>query len=344
LGIVTLGDLALFYQAFNRGQSLLRTLLGNIGQIYSNALFLGNLFEFLDLEPQVVDPSQPRPVPSRLHQGIRFRDVTFRYPGSARAVLEHFTFTIPAGKIVAVVGANGAGKTTLTKLLCRFYDPEAGSIELDGHDIRHLSLAALRRMITILFQFPVPYYVSAAENVAMGDVAAAPGAPDIEAAARRAGAHDAIMRLPQGYATQLGKWFADGAELSAGEWQRLALARAFLRQAEVMILDEPTTFLDSWSEIDWFDRFRELANGRTALLITHRFTIARHADIIHVMEQGQMVESGCHDELLAQGGLYAQSWTAQVQDRSDGSDSDSIPQVYGSHSHLDGREGQIEVT
>jgi ATP-binding cassette subfamily B protein len=140
----------------------------------------------------------------------------------------------------------------------------------------------------------------------------------------------------------LGKWFADGAELSAGEWQRLALARAFLRQAEVMILDEPTTFLDSWSEIDWFDRFRELANGRTALLITHRFTIARHADIIHVMEQGQMVESGCHDELLAQGGLYAQSWTAQVQDRSDVSDSDSIPQVYGSSPHLDGREDQIE--
>ena len=183
--MVTLGDLALFYQAFNRGQSLLRTLLGNVGQIYSNALFLGNLFEFLDLEPQVVEPLQPRLAPSPLHHGVRFRDVTFRYPGSERAVLEHFNFTIPAGQVVAVVGANGTGKTTLTKLLCRFYDPEAGGIELDGHDIRNLSITALRRMITILFQFPVPYYVSAAENVAMGDVAAAPQASDIETAARR---------------------------------------------------------------------------------------------------------------------------------------------------------------
>jgi ATP-binding cassette subfamily B protein len=257
-------------------------------------------------------------------------------------VLEHFNFTIPAGSIVAVVGANGAGKTTLTKLLCRFYDPEAGGIELDGQDIRSLAIADLRRMLTILFQFPVPYFVSAAENVAMGDVAAAPGAPEIEAVARRAGAHDAIMRLPQGYDTQLGKWFADGAELSAGEWQRLALARAFLRRAEVMILDEPTTFLDSWSEIDWFDRFRELANGRTALLITHRFTIARHADIIHVMEQGRIVESGRHDSLLAQGGRYAQSWMAQLQDRPGLSNSDSPQQVYDHSPRPDGREEPID--
>ncbi len=336
LGVVTLGDLALFYQAFNRGQSLLRTLLGNLGQIYSNALFLGNLFEFLELEPQVVDPPHPCPAPSPLQQGIRFRDVTFRYPGSELAVLEDFNFTIPAGKIVAVVGANGAGKTTLTKLLCRFYDPEAGSIELDGDDIRALSIAELRRMITILFQFPVPYFVSAAENIAMGDRSATPGVTEIEATARRSGIHNAITHLPQGYETQLGKWFADGTDLSTGEWQRLALARAFLRRADIMILDEPTSFLDSWAEIDWFDRFRELANGRTALLITHRFTIARHADIIHVMDQGRMVESGCHDELLAQGGRYAQSWTAQLQSSPSLSNSKPLPGVLGNSPHLDG--------
>ncbi len=331
-----MGDLALFYQAFNRGQSLLRTLLGNLGQIYSNALFLGNLFEFLELQPQVVDPPHPCPAPSPLQQGIRFRDVTFRYPGSELAVLENFNFTIPAGKIVAVVGANGAGKTTLTKLLCRFYDPEAGSIELDGADIRTLSIAELRRMITILFQIPVPYFVSAAENIAMGDRSATPGVTEIEAAARRSGIHNAITHLPKGYETQLGKWFADGTDLSAGEWQRLALARAFLRRADIMILDEPTSFLDSWAEIDWFDRFRELANGRTALLITHRFTIARHADIIHVMDQGRMVESGHHDELLAQGGRYAQSWAAQLQSSPSLSNSNPLPEVLGNSPHLDG--------
>ena len=314
LGRMTLGDLALFYQAFNRGQSLLRSLLGNVGQIYENTLFLGNLFEFLALEPEIADPPKPIPAPATLlKEGIRFQQVTFRYPGSEQAVLQDFDFSIPAGKVVAIVGANGAGKTTLVKLLCRFYDPEVGCIELDGNDIRNLSVEELRRMITVLFQFPVPYIASAAENIAMGDLAAAPDAAEIEAAARSAGAHEFITRLPRGYDTLLGKWFADGTELSGGEWQRLALARAFLRRARIMILDEPTSFMDSWAEVDWFDRFRELANGRTAIFITHRFTIAKRADVIHVIDNGQIVESGSHDELLARGGLYAQSWTAQMQ-------------------------------
>jgi len=313
LGFQSLGDLALFYQAFNRGQSLLRSLLGNVGQIYNNVLFLGNLFDFLGLEPRVVDPPRPVAAPLILKEGVRFRQVTFRYPGSERAVLEDFDFDIPAGKVVAIVGANGAGKTTLVKLLCRFYDPEGGCIELDGNDLRELSMGDLWRMITVLFQFPVPYFATAAENIAMGDLAAAPGKVEIEAAARRAGAHEFIERLPQGYDTLLGKWFAKGSELSGGEWQRLALARAFLRRAQIMVLDEPTSFMDSWAEVDWFDRFRELADGRTAIFITHRFTIAKRADIIHVMDKGQIVESGSHDELLALGGLYARSWTAQMQ-------------------------------
>lgn len=312
LGIITLGDLALFYQAFNQGQNLIRSLLGNLGEIYKNSLFIRDLFEFLQLEPKVVSPPNPLLIPSVLNQGICFERVTFRYPGSDRAVLTDFNLTIPAGKIVAIVGDNGAGKSTLIKLLCRFYDPEAGCIKLDGIDLRDASVEELRSLITVLFQLPIPYFVTAAQNIALGDLAAARSSVEIEAAARGAGVHETIMRLPQGYDTLLGKWFPGGAELSGGEWQRLALARSFLRRAQVIILDEPTSAMDPWAEFDWLERFRTLANGRTALVITHRFTLAMRADIIHVMRNGQIVESGKHEQLLSQGGLYAQSWMAQM--------------------------------
>jgi len=312
-GLMNLGDLTLFYQSFNRGQNLLGSLLGRLGQIYNNTLFLGNLFEFLELKPRVTDPAQPVPRPVKLQDGIHFKQLSFRYPGSERDVFKDFNLTIPAGKVVAIVGANGAGKSTLIKLLCRLYDPVDGCIELDGINLRDLALKDLRRLITAMFQFPVLYFTIAAENIRLGDLTAAYDLTKIEAAARRAGADEFISRLPQKYETQLGKWFADGSELSGGEWQRLALARAFYRQAEIMILDEPTSLLDSWSEIDWFDRFRELAHGRTAIIITHRFTIAKNADIIYVMDQGQIVEMGDHETLLAQGGRYAQSWLMQTQ-------------------------------
>jgi ATP-binding cassette subfamily B protein len=313
-GQFSFGDLALFYQAFTQGQNLMRTLLRNVGQIYTNSLFISDLFAFLHLESQLPEPAKPHPVPLNVTKEICFRQVTFRYPGSDRPVLENFNLTIPAGKIVAIVGDNGAGKSTLIKLLCRFYDPEAGQIELDGVDLRQFSVKQLRQLLTVMFQFPVPYYhATAAESIALGDIESHPSQEEIEVAAKGAAAHEVILRLPKGYETLLGKWFSGGAELSGGEWQRIALARAFLRQAGVMILDEPTSAMDAWAEANWLDRFRVLVEDRTALVITHRFTLAMRADIIHVMRSGQIVESGNHQELLDRGGLYAQSWAAQIE-------------------------------
>ena len=313
-GWLTLGDLALFYQAFQRGQTVIGSALSSVGQLYANSLFLGNLFEFLALQPEVVDPARPLDAPWMLQHGIEFDGVTFCYPGSDRPALEDFSLTIPAGKVVAIVGANGAGKTTLIKLLCRFYDPQQGQIRLDGLDIRDVAVAELRRRMTVLFQFPVNHHATVAENIALGDVTVTAEQSEVEAAARYAGAHDFVSQLPHDYETMLGRWFGmDGVELSGGEWQRIAMARAFYRQAPIILLDEPTSFMDSWAEADWFDRFRRLTQHRTAVIITHRFTIALRADIIHVMHDGQIVESGTHQELLRRDGLYAESWRTQMQ-------------------------------
>ncbi|MBE9052600.1 ABC transporter ATP-binding protein [Nostocales cyanobacterium LEGE 11386] len=313
LGILTLGDLALFFQAFNQGQSIVKNLLSNLGQIYRNGLFLGNLFEFLRIQPTIVSPSDPIPVPSAIKQGINFRQVCFRYPGSQEPVLDNFNLTLPAGKIVAIVGDNGAGKSTLIKLLCRFYDPDSGSIELDGIDFRSFCVKELRRLITVLFQSPIPYNTTAGENIALGNISTAFNQEEIEVAAQASGIHEKLLRLPLGYNSMLGKLFPDGTDLSGGQWQRLALARAFFRRAQIIILDEPTSAMDPWAEHDWLERFRTLASDRTAVVITHRFTLAMQADIIHVMRAGQIVESGNHDELLALDGLYAQSWKTQME-------------------------------
>jgi ATP-binding cassette subfamily B protein len=311
-GFLTLGDLTLFYQAFRSSQSILHSLMANLGQLYSNSLFLGNLFEFLDLEPQIAGPLTPAAVPARLVEGIHFNNVSFQYPGSTRLALQDLDLYIPAGKTVAIVGVNGAGKSTLVKLLCRFYDPTAGQVLVDGIDLREFSVEELRSRITVLFQDPVPYQATVSENIALGSLANEPDQSEIQAAAELSGAHDFISRLPQGYDTLLGKWYVNGEEISAGQWQRLALARAYLRKAEILILDEPTSFMDSWAEVEWFDRFKSLAAGRTALFITHRFTIAMRADLIYVVHEGQVVESGSHHDLVLAGGLYAQSWNAQM--------------------------------
>jgi ATP-binding cassette subfamily B protein len=311
-GLVTLGDLALFYQAFNQGQRLMGSLSQNVGQFFANSLFLGNLFEFLALEPRLVDPPCPVPAPIALRQGIRFEQVTFRYPGSQRLALQDFNLAIPAGQVAALVGPNGSGKSTLIKLLCRFYDPDAGRIALDGIELRHLQVEKLRNLITVLFQQPVHFSDTVAENIMLGKPAGVEST-EMVAAARAAGADQLVIKLPRGYETVLGKWFDGGSELSVGEWQRIALARAFQREAPLLLLDEPTSAMDSWAEADWLRRFRRLAAGRTVLLITHRFTTAMRADTIHVMADGRIIESGSHEQLVAQGGRYAQSWTRQMK-------------------------------
>jgi ATP-binding cassette subfamily B protein len=293
----------------------MQTLLNGAGSVYADALYLEHLFTFFELTPQVVAPASPATLPAASAREIRFDDVGFRYPDSDDWALRHFSLTIPAGKTVAIVGPNGAGKSTLTKLLCRFYDPQEGRILLDGIDIRELDPEALRRDITVMFQHPMQYVATVADNIRMGDRTGSADPARTEQAARAGGAHDLIEQLPHGYDTLLSKQFAGGVELSGGQWQRVTLARAFYREAPIVVLDEPTSFMDSWAEMEWLKRFRELVEQRTAIIVTHRFTTAMQADLIYVVRDGQVVEAGSHDELVAQGGMYADSWRTQTTAR-----------------------------
>ena len=314
MGRITLGELALVYAAFNQGQGLMRTLLENAGQLYGNSLFLGNLFEFLSLESAERTAQRDERAVLRdrpLSGAISFQNVTFTYPDASTTALDNFTLSIPRGKIIAIVGPNGAGKSTLLKLLCRFYDPNAGSITIDGQNIKDIPIDDLRRSITVLFQQPFHYNTTLRDNILYGDLTLEASDAELDAAINAAGAAEIVSRLANREQTLLGRWFPGGTELSVGEWQRIALARAFLRRAPIIILDEPTSALDPWAEADWLERFRELALGRTSIIITHRFTTAMHADVIHVMDRGRIVESGNHQRLLALGGLYSESWSRQ---------------------------------
>ncbi len=309
-GLFSLGDLALFYQAFNQGLSLSQGLLGSVGQLYENSLFLGNLFEFLDFEPQMRDPERPARMPREISRAIVFRNVCFQYPGTDRLVLHYLNLTIPAGKVVAIVGPNGSGKSTILKLLCRFYDPQAGSIEIDGSPLHTVSVRELRSQISVLFQSPVHYNATVGENIRFGNLDERTQ-ERAAVAAVAAGADSTVRNLPQGYETPLGRWFWDGSELSVGEWQRLALARSLYRDSPILVLDEPTSAMDPWAELDWARRFRTIAAGRTAIVITHRFTTAMFTDRIFVLQQGRVHEQGTHQELLDRGGLYASAWSGQ---------------------------------
>ncbi len=312
-GAITLGDLVMYYQAFQRGQSFLQQMLSGLAGLYEDNLFLSNLHEFFDLKPKVVEAPHPRPIPQPMQTGIVFDHVSFQYPTGTRKVLEDINLTIRPGEVVALVGENGSGKTTLIKLLCRLYDPTSGTITLDGIDLRQFETTALRREISIIFQDYAQYHLTARENIWFGNVALPPDQEQIETAARHAGADEVITELPQGYETILGKWFENGEELSVGEWQKVALARAFLRDAQIIVLDEPTSGLDARAEYEVFKRFRQLAAGRTAILISHRFSTVRMADRICVLEDGRIIENGSHTELVRLGGTYAHLFETQAQ-------------------------------
>ena len=313
-GAASLGDLAAFYQIFRQGQGLFSSLMSSAGEIYQNLLFLSDLFAFFDLPPFLpeTEVQDDAPATLKLTRALEIQNITFTYPGSTRSALHNFSLTIPAGQITALVGENGQGKTTLVKLLCRFYDPDEGRILWDGVDLRDLPLNELRRAITMLFQTPHRYNDTVRHNIGVGQLPLMDDDDAINAAAESAAAASVIAKLPQGVETILGKWFG-GEELSVGQWQRVALARAFVRTAPLIILDEPTSAMDSWAENDWLARVGDHARGRTLVMITHRFTTAMLADRIYLLRDNAIIESGTHSELIAQDGVYAQSWHEQMR-------------------------------
>ncbi len=311
-GGFSIGDLTFLAGSFLRLRGLLEGLLAGFSNLASQALYLDDLFTFFEVEPEIHSPAEPRPFPARISAGFVFEGVGFRYPGAERWAVRNLNFTLYPGETLALVGENGAGKTTLVKLLARLYDPDEGRILLDGHDIREYDLDALRGSMGVIFQDFVRYYMTAADNIAVGRIEARADRRRIEAAARRGLADDVIRRLPRQYEQMIGRRFRSGVELSGGEWQKIAIARAYMRDAPLLILDEPTAALDARSEFEVFQRFKELSAGRTAVLISHRFSSVRMADRILVMAGGEIEASGTHEALLAQSGRYAELFELQA--------------------------------
>jgi len=312
LGRFTIGALTFLAGSFRQSRDLIQRVLLSLSQVWEQSLYLSDLFTFFDVRPRVTSQPGARPVPVPIRDGFEFQDVGFRYPGSDRWAVRHLSFTFDPGERIALVGENGAGKTTLVKLLARLYDPDEGRILLDGVDLRDYDLGSLRRNIGVIFQDFVRYDFILKENIGVSQVEALDDEERVRAAARRSLADSVASRLEQGYDHMLGRRFEGGVELSGGEWQKVALGRAYMRDAQVLILDEPTASLDARAEYEVFLRFAELTKGRMAVLISHRFSTVRMADRILVLRGGELVDQGTHEELVARGGLYAELFSLQA--------------------------------
>ena len=311
-GVITIGDLTFLAASFLRLRGLLENLLTGFSSTAGQALYIDDLFSFLRTEPGIRSPAGALPFPDPVRQGFVFEDVGFRYAGAERWAVRHLSFTLAPGEVLALVGENGAGKTTLVKLLSRLYDPVEGRVLLDGRDLRDYDLDSLRAAIGVIFQDFVRYNLPAADNIAVGRIDARGDRARIEAAASAALADGVVANLPNGYDQMIGKRFQGGVDLSGGEWQKMAIARAYMRDAQVLILDEPTAALDARAEYEVFQRFRELSAGRSAVLISHRFSSVRMADRILVLSNGRVEASGTHGDLLAAGGRYAELFELQA--------------------------------
>ncbi|HIK03973.1 MAG TPA: ABC transporter ATP-binding protein [Trichormus sp. M33_DOE_039] len=311
VGRISLGDMTMYLTVFRQGQSTFANALTSIGGMYEDNLYLSNLYDFL--EEKVTQPWGNATKGIDPQDGIRFEKVYFTYPGSSQPALKNISLHLKPGEKLAIVGENGSGKTTLIKLLTRLYTPDSGRILLDGVDLQSWNVDALRRRIGVIFQNFVRYQFTVGENIGVGDVGSLNDTTRWQLAAQKGNAHSFIERLPQQFQTQLGKWFKSGQELSGGQWQKIALARAFMRtQADILVLDEPTSAIDAQAEYEIFNHFRALTQNQMVFLISHRFSTVRMADKILVIENGQVVEQGTHEELLASEGLYAKLFLLQA--------------------------------
>ena len=327
-GSISIGTLTFLAAAFARSRDLIQRLLLSASDIYEQSLYLRDLFVFFEMKPNIASQPGARPVPNPIRTGFVFEDVGFRYPGSERWAIRHVSFAIRPGERIALVGENGAGKTTITKLIARLYDPSEGRILLDGTDLRGYDLTSLRQAIGVIFQDFVRYDMRFDENVGVGEIrgvtayleeardatAETPGVPPeaLVDAADRSMASSLLPRFTAGYRQMLGRRFDDGVDLSGGEWQKIALARAYMRSAQLLILDEPTAALDARAEYEVFVRFNQLMAGRMAVVISHRFSTVRMADRIIVLSHGKVIEEGTHEELVHRGGLYGELFEMQA--------------------------------
>jgi ATP-binding cassette subfamily B protein len=311
-GHLSIGDLTFLAGSFRQLRTLLEGILNRFTSVSQGAIYLRDLFEFFEIQPRILIAAHPRPFPKKIMEGFRFENVGFRYLNSERWAIRHLSFTLKPGEKLALVGENGAGKTTLIKLLARLYDPVEGQIFLDGVELKEYDPEALRRNIGIIFQDYLRYQMTFAQNIAVGNIAQKDNRALIESAAEQSLADKLAERLPDQYDQALGRRFYQGVELSGGEWQKVALARAYMRDAQLLILDEPTAALDARAEYEVFQRFADLTRGKTAVLISHRFSTVRMADRILVLEKGQLLEIGSHEELLQMDGRYAELFHLQA--------------------------------